>query len=194
MEDFNYDLMWQEEKPFADRLAQWIKTELKPKKVIDIGCGPGMYVAALREVGLTNSYGYDIDLRIGNKEKEGLYRVNMFELDDPANVVMCIEVAEHIPISKEKEVISSVVRNTLVGGTLIWSAAHPGQGGVGHVNCQTKEYWESKLSGAGMCRDFRSEDNLLKWIRSGYHMGWFSMNAMVFVRSRSGFMSLYGVS
>jgi uncharacterized UPF0146 family protein len=185
MEALDFDLMWKEEKPFAERLAQWIDKELSPEKIIDIGCGPGMYVRSLRELGL-DAYGYDIDPRVNGKEEEGIHRIDMFSLYDPADVVMCIEVAEHIPVTKEREVIESVARNTLVGGTLIWSAAHPGQGGVGHVNCQIKEYWECRLIELGMRRDFRRENDMLSWIKSGYHMGWFVQNAMVFVRSLGG--------
>jgi SAM-dependent methyltransferase len=182
VEAFDHDLMWREEKPFADRLAMWIKNNLKPQRVVDIGCGPGMYVAALREVGVSNTHGYDLDSRVDNRESEGLHRLSMFDLDDPADVVLCLEVAEHIPAMYEGEVASAVARNTMPGGTLIWSAALPGQGGIGHVNCQPKEHWEVLLSQAGMRRNLRCEEDLLSDIRAGYHMGWFSMNAMLFVR------------
>ena len=182
MDDFDYDLMWNEEKPFADRLAVWIKHNLNPFTIIDMGCGPGMYVAALREIGLREVFGYDIDKRVANREAEGLFKESIFDVSHPADVVLCIEVAEHIPQIRELDIAAAIARNTIMGGTLIWSAAHPGQGGVGHINCQPKEHWEKLLSHEGMRRDFRRENHMLNWIRSGYHMGWFSMNAMVFIR------------
>jgi 2-polyprenyl-3-methyl-5-hydroxy-6-metoxy-1,4-benzoquinol methylase len=180
---FDYDLMWCEEKPFADRLAVWIKDALKPSRVVDLGCGPGMYVAALREVGIKDTYGYDIDQRIADRDADGLHCRSFLDLYDPADVTMCIEVAEHIPAANEINVVEAVSRNTRPGGTLIWSAAHPGQGGVGHINCQPKEHWEGLLSRAKMRRDFKREDDMLRWIKSGYHMGWFRLNAMTFVRA-----------
>jgi hypothetical protein len=177
---FNFEAMWAEEKPFADRLAAWINYELSPRRVVDIGCGPGMYVAALRELGIS-AHGYDIHpgIRYGG----GLEQKSMFELAEPGDVAMCIEVAEHIPVEMGRDVVAAVARNTFPGGTLIWSAAHPGQGGVGHVNCQPKEHWDRLLRQAGMVRDFALEQDMHTWIRAGYHMGWFSLNAMLFVRS-----------
>jgi hypothetical protein len=68
------------------------------------------------------------------------------------------------------------------GGILIWSAAQPGQGGVGHINCQPKDYWAEQLQAAGLKRDEETERVLLSYIESGYHMGWFRQNAMVFRR------------
>jgi len=181
MENFDHKVMWKEEKPFADRLSQWTKTTLNPTKVVDLGCGPGMYVVSLREISV-NAYGYDLDARILNKESLGLRHANMFEVNDPADVVFCIEVAEHIAADHEIDVVKAVTRNTLPGGTLIWSAAHPEQGGIGHINCRPKDHWHTLLESCGMRRDHDRESQLLHYIRSGYHMGWFSMNAMVFVR------------
>jgi hypothetical protein len=68
------------------------------------------------------------------------------------------------------------------GGTLIWSAAQPGQGGTGHINCQPKDYWATKLQAAGLERASDLEKQMLAHIKQGYHMGWFASNAMCFRR------------
>jgi 2-polyprenyl-3-methyl-5-hydroxy-6-metoxy-1,4-benzoquinol methylase len=182
MEDFDYEVMWREEKPFADRLATWTKNVLQPKRVVDLGCGPGMYVTSLREAGV-QAFGYDIDERAKDRLHLGVHHTSMFEVNDPADVVFCIEVAEHIPDTLEGEVVKAMSRNTLPGGTLVWSAAHPGQGGVGHINCRPKEHWSALLQKEGLRRDYDREEQMKSWIRTGYHMGWFTMNAMVFVKS-----------
>lgn len=175
----DYDVIWKEEKPFADRMAVWFKRYIHPKKVIDIGCGPGIHVAALRGQNV-EAFGYDVDARVNGKKY--LSQVSMFELNDPADLVLCIEVAEHLPESMSDQVVESVVRNVLPGGTLVWSAAHPGQGGVGHINCQPKAYWEAKLTAAGLVRDVETERDMIKHASGGYHMGWFVQNAMVFAK------------
>ena len=46
---FNYNEIETEEKPFADRLATWIKENINLVHCLDIGCGPGTYVRSLRD-------------------------------------------------------------------------------------------------------------------------------------------------
>ena len=86
---------------------------------------------------------------------------------------------------RNDEARDAVIRLTSAvepGGILIWSAAQPGQGGAGHINCRPKDYWAEQLQAAGLERDKETEQALLAHIESGYHMGWFRQNAMVFWR------------
>lgn len=174
---FDFDQMTREEKPFAMRLARWIDHTIKPKRICDIGCGPGMFVESYLERGMT-AHGYDIDERVIGKSY--LTQISMFELNEPADLVTCIEVAEHIPTQMSDLIVEAMWRNTEPNGTLIWSAAHPGQGGVDHINCQTKEFWQEKLEKIGFIRDYELEGFMLEYIVGGYHMGWFKMNGMLF--------------
>ena len=90
-----------------------------------------------------------------------------------------MEVAEHIETTLSDSIVDSIIRNVNDDGMIIWTAAIPEQGGVGHINCQTKEYWEDKFISRGFYRDCTIENNLLEYIRSGPHMGWFLQNLMV---------------
>lgn len=175
----DFDRIEQEEAPFAARLAKWIADTLKPQCVNDLGCGPGTYVEALRSHGL-NAVGYDVDERIEGKEH--LIRRSLIDVDSPAEVTICLEVAEHIDSRWADEVVRSAVCNTAPGGTLIWTAAQPGQQGEGHVNCQPKAYWEEKLQNAGMVLDPELQGELLQYAKSGEHMGWFTQNLLVLRR------------
>ena len=173
----DYDEIESEEKPFANRLATWIKENINPKKVVDIGCGPGTYVYSLRDNGI-NAYGYDIDDRVDGKDY--LKKLSLFEINDKSDVVICLEVAEHIETSLSDSIVDSIIRNVNDDGIIIWTAAIPEQGGVGHINCQKKEYWEDKFISRGFHRDCAIESKLLEYIRSGPYMGWFSQNLMIF--------------
>jgi len=179
VDKINYTEIEKEEGPFADRLAEWIKSNLNPKTVLDMGCGPGTYVNALRKHGV-KATGIDIDPRV--KNKEWLKQEDMFDTVSTGQVVLCLEVAEHISGDKSDEVAKVVANAVVKGGTLIWSAAHPGQGGVGHINCQEKNYWEQKLQAYGLKRSVNIEKELIDFIKSGYHMGWFVSNLMVFLK------------
>lgn len=176
----NYYEIECEEGPFAKRLAAWIADTLQPQTALDIGCGPGIYVDALREHGIAAT-GIDTDDRVIGKAH--LRQESLFENEDSAEIVICLEVAEHIPAEQADDVAASVAKAVEPGGTLIWSAAHPGQGGVGHINCQPKDYWAERLTACGLQRDEEAEDHLREYSLSGYHMGWFVQNCMVFYRA-----------
>ena len=178
-ERINFDHIADEERPWAKRLALWIKHELAPKSVLDIGCGPGIYVDSLRDVGV-DAVGIDIDDRVHGKEH--LTYQSLFDItDESAEVVVCMEVAEHIDSALEDQVVEQVV--STVGNTLIWTAAAVGQGGIGHINCKDKEIWAEKITAAGLTRNFKKEKELIDFAQAGYRMGWFVNNLLYFERS-----------
>lgn len=173
----NYYEIEREEGPFAERLATWIKENINPKNAIDIGCGPGIYVNELRKNQI-DAVGYDIDERI--QDKEYLIQKSLFEIEETTEFVLCLEVAEHIDGNLNDQIVEKVSSVIESDGILIWSAAHLGQSGVGHINCQTKEYWIEKFENNGLTRDLKLEENLMSYISLGHHMGWFRMNGVVF--------------
>ena len=145
-------------------------------KIIDVGCGPGIYVKALREAGV-EADGVDLDpgcpyiiMDVFSEEFEEKF-AGKYDL------AMCIEVAEHLPASRANELVR---RLTKLAPTVLFSAAVPGQGGHGHINCQPKQYWIDKFAELNYVVDGESTDKLLQFIISGYHMGWFRNNAVVF--------------
>ena len=182
LRQISYCQIEQEEGPFAERLALWLAQVLQPARALDIGCGPGTYVRALRTAGV-EATGVDSDSRVMGVEH--LQQGDLLELQEQAPLVLCLEVAEHLAEHQADAVVAAVARAVEPGGVLIWSAAQPGQGGVGHINCQPKDYWADRLAAAGLQRDPALEGELLAYVSQGYHMGWFRQNAMVFCRSAS---------
>lgn len=177
-ERLNYEFMEDQEKPFANRLGAWIKNVLNPETVLDIGCGPGHFVDACRYHGI-DAKGYDIDERV--RGKEHLEYKSVFDIkDEKADIVICLEVAEHIDSDFEDEVVAKVAGATK--NTLIWTAAAVGQGGIGHINCKDKQEWADKLTKAGLTRNLIKEQMLIDDMRKGYHMGWFTQNLLYFER------------
>jgi len=175
--ELDYNVIEMEEMPFAQRLAYWIVNAIAPVDVLDIGCGPGMHVNALRAWNIP-ARGIDTDPRVAGHRY--LQQMSVFENELGADLVLCLEVAEHIEPEKEGEVVRKVVEATKK--TLIWSAAAVGQGGVGHINCKDREEWAKKLEAAGLVRNHFKERELLTYIMRGYHMGWFANNMLYFER------------
>ena len=173
--DYNY--IEAEERPCAARIASWIKDVVKPKNVLDIGSGPGMYVDELIKVGV-DAFGIDIDDRVEGKDY--LAKESIFDTKRTADTVICFEVLEHIdPIYADQEV-DALYNAVEPGGTLIFTAAQPGQGGVGHINCRPRMYWHDKLVARGLVYDKEQTQALIDYEITGIHMGWFVNNVMIF--------------
>lgn len=175
----DYEFLDQEEKPFANRLAVWIKDYINPKNVLDIGCGPGTYVYALSEQGL-DVIGIDVDDRVIDKPLLSQESLLEFNGKYKKDLVICFEVAEHIDPQYCDDIVKNVSDCVDVGGTLIWTAAKPGQGGVGHINCRTKEFWKEKFEKVGLTHDDKMQSDLIKYCQQGMHMGWFTQNVLCF--------------
>ena len=176
--NFDYDQMDSEERPFAQRLAEYIVAEY-PGAVIDLGAGTGVYVEELLRIGVS-AHGYDpTELQT---RPDLVNQSDMQEVAATARTVLCLEVAEHIEQSASHAVVEALWRCCEPGGRVIFSAAQPGQGGVGHINCQLPAYWQHLAGQQGFTRSSYQEWRLDRWIRSGYHMGWFALNRQVWCR------------
>lgn len=148
-------------------------------RVLDVGCGPGIYVRALREAGIAAD-GVDIDDRcpydvcdVFSDEFRNKYMNGNYTL------CMSLEVAEHLVPSKADEFVARLVA---VAPVVLFSAAQPGQGGVGHINCQSKSYWSSKFAEHNYEYNEAATRDIVAYMSSGYHMGWFVNNAQVFTK------------
>ena len=145
-------------------------------KVLDVGCGPGIYVKALQEAGI-DAEGVDID------PASPCTKIDIFsdrfrsKYWGQFDVALCLEVAEHIPERLADKLVECLVN---VAPTVVFSAAIPGQGGHGHINLQPKQYWIDKFGELNYVVDSDATNDLLKFMASGYHMGWFLQNAVVF--------------
>jgi len=145
-------------------------------KILDIGCGPGIYVKALREAGV-EADGVDLDPRCPYEVMDVFSDAFHQKYAGKYDLAMCIEVAEHLPETRADELVRRLIS---VAPTVLFSAAVPGQGGHGHINCQPKEYWVKKFALRNYVVDFEATEKLVSFMVSGYHMGWFRNNAVVF--------------
>ena len=114
-----------------------------PTSVIDFGCGNGDLLSGFAQnnikilgiEGTENAYFQSMIPR------ENLY---IFDISEPLvfkekyDLCLCLEVAEHIPADKAMVLITNLTR---ASDRILFSAAPPGQGGIGHINCQSQKYW-----------------------------------------------------
>lgn len=173
-----------EETPQAVRLAQYIRTFINPSAFVDFGCSTGIYVNEVqKQLPSIPAVGFEFS----KEAVEHAVCQNIIQYDltqpltmdhSPNTLGLCLEVLEHIDDTQWRPVLQNITRNC---DRVIFSAAIPGQGGTGHINCRHKIDWIKRFHELGWVVDLDATKHLLGFISQGYHMGWFTQNAMVLI-------------
>jgi SAM-dependent methyltransferase len=166
------------------KLAEAVMTTLRPKSVVDVGCG----------IGLLNSYMARAGARVLGLEGKWLENSNMvlppqfyqrvdleepFSLDQKFDLCCCIEVAEHLEPDRADSFVNDLCA---LSDAIVFSAAIGGQGGKGHKNEQWQSYWCQKFEQNGYItfdpfrEKFRRDDKILPW---------FKQNVLLFLKHES---------
>jgi tryptophanyl-tRNA synthetase len=74
----------------------------------------------------------------------------------PVDLVISIEVGEHIPKDFEQTFIDNITKSATKNIILSWAIV--GQGGNGHINCQNNDYIISEVTKRGW--NFEAETTL----------------------------------
>ncbi|MGB3908478.1 MAG: class I SAM-dependent methyltransferase [Methanomethylovorans sp.] len=115
----DYANEWVENSEPFKKMANYIKTTFAPKKVLDVGCGIGKLVDELRKLDI-DAYGLEFSKEFINISpcKDYIYEGNVFDLNEifeenSFDVVICMEVLEHIPPTKLNSAIQNLKRITI---------------------------------------------------------------------------------
>jgi SAM-dependent methyltransferase len=170
-----------------DAMADSIVRDLAPRNALDIGCGTGALLEALRarEVEVAGLE-YSI-AAIEQCHQRGL-SVRKFDIARHRlptdlrlrDLALSFEVAEHLPARLANRFVKLLAA---ASDTVVLSAATPGQGGTSHLNEQPHEYWIRKMARQGFSMD---RDLSLRWRAEwrGRTADWYNSNVMVFQRPR----------
>ena len=118
--------------------------------VVDFGCGLGTWLRAFKAMGVQEVLGLDgywcdktlLFKNILESEYKTVDLENPIVLDKPYDLVISLEVAEHLSEESADTFVESLVN---AGKVILFSAAIPGQGGHNHINEQFPEYWKEKF-------------------------------------------------
>ena len=154
-----------------------------PESFTDLGCGPGHLVQIADALG-SRSIGVDIALnkqfiRLPNRSK--IYQDNLIDMKspDPAEMVVCWGVAEHLPESDVETLCDLIAK--AAEGTLLFSAAAPGQGGSGNINEQPSQYWIDLFITRGFVYVWPLTEALRgEWAILAPNAQWYGQNLLVF--------------
>ncbi len=165
----------------VETAAQLIVETFNPKEVIDIGCGEGLFLDALKHRGV-QGLGCDISeaaLKVSPKD----FVIFQADATKPIrfnrrfDLCICIEIAEHIPKGGSKTLVQNV---TNTSDTIFFTAATPGQGGVGHINEQPPEFWEKLFKAQGYTLDKQTTKTLRTQLAEAEVLFWLYKNLMIF--------------
>jgi SAM-dependent methyltransferase len=126
---------------------------VKPRKVLDVGCGIGTWLSAFEANGVEGIHGIDgdyVDRRLLKISPDRFTARDLKNrLDVPGahyDLVVSLEVAEHLPESRAASFVATL---TQLAPVVLFSAAIPFQGGDYHVNEQWPDYWANLFSQNG---------------------------------------------
>lgn len=128
----------------ARKILGFLLNKLDCNSMIDYGCGTGTWLWVALGYGVSEVCGID-----GAYVPENMLMIPkecfvVADLSKPYSVAkkydlaLSLEVAEHIPKAAAEILIDNICKSADV---VLFSAAHPGQGGDEHVNEQPVSYW-----------------------------------------------------
>jgi len=158
-----------------------------PQSVIDIGCGPGIYLKEFAVRGV-KVIGYD-GSPTAKKESPMAAKIKIHDLCRPLalkkqfDLCLCFEVAEHLPAKCAPTLINTL---TKASSLIIFTAATPGQGprSIGHINEQPKEYWIKKFRTKNFGLDQKLTAKIKKEMKEKNVVWWIVKNLMVFRKNK----------
>lgn len=129
---------------------------VKPRRVVDVGCGEGLWGREFVERGC-EVLGVD-----GDYVQDPLIPFRAVDLEQPfyssdyvADLAVCLEVAEHLSPERAESFVTDLCR---LAPVVLFSAAIPCQGGNDHRNERWASYWVRLFE----CNDFHVSGDL-RW-------------------------------
>jgi SAM-dependent methyltransferase len=158
------------------------------QSLADVGCGSGAFAAELRGrsrsvAACEHAAGGRLAARLQGVPvtKLDLDRESPAQLPNRIDLAYCFEVAEHCTPSQGDRLVAFLCR---LAPTVVFSAAHPGQGGLGHINEQDQQYWGMRFEANGSpLSSEATEDLRRRFLANDVTAPWFVDNVMVFRRA-----------
>jgi SAM-dependent methyltransferase len=167
-------------------IARSIMDSFRPHSVVDVGCGSGWLLVALRQAGC-RVHGFDNSRAAVSRCIALGLAVERMDLEKPIwgadrfDVAVSLEVAEHLP---QKAAQAYVRFLTTLSDVVVLTAAQPGQGGVSHLNERPRHYWVEKFAGLGFVEDGKTSARWVAEWRAAAVAEWYVDNLMVFCRKQ----------
>jgi SAM-dependent methyltransferase len=176
-----YDIIREGCQSSAREVMTWLAGEYRLPRCLDVGCGEGWWAYWAKKSGLSEyAIGMDND-GFDSPCRADLDEWNKFDLASPEytfrgkqfDLTICLEVAEHLP----EHLADTLVRFLCDSSQelILFSAAIPGQGGMGHINEQWPSYWIHKFNDLGWSSvhlgfDFWENQSVEPWYKQNMYL------------------------
>ncbi len=179
-----FDYMDPGSRRSAASIVALLAPNLKPKSVLDVGCGRGVWPSEWRRARVLDSIGVDgpyvdrASLAIPYDSFVAWDLSQPLQLNRHFDLVQSLEVAQCIDAAHADVFVDSLCRH---GELIMFSAAVPGQGGERHVNEQPLQYWREKFAARGYAP--------FDWIRPAISAlpkiePWYRYNCLLYATAR----------
>lgn len=154
---------------------------VRPRSVVDVGCGTGTWLSVFAEAGVDEVMGIDGNHVVGAGLEIAEERFLAWDLSQSLrlerrfDLVVSLEVAEHLPGECAQTFVDSLVS---LGPIVLFSAAVPLQGGEQHVNEQWPSYWVRRFHDRGYVVIDCLRERI--WNEPGIDP-WYAQNLMLYV-------------
>jgi len=154
------------------------------RAIIDVGAGSGAYARWFAKQGLNVAACEHSRLGRTMARLQGIScRPLDLAVDPPTQIdgnfdlAYSFEVAEHVPPLMGTRLVTLLHE---CAPTVVFTAAHPGQGGTGHINEQPQRYWIGEFERVGMRYQREPTQVLREEFRHADVAPWLVDNVMVF--------------
>ena len=166
----------------AQRIVPLFLSLFPATSVVDIGCGVGGWLEVFAAHGVADHLGVDGDyvpldmLRFAHDRFRQADLSKHLDLGRRFDAAVCLEVAEHLSPDAADGLVKTL---TDAAPVVLFSAAIPRQGGIGHLNEQWPSFWAERFAARGYVAldPIRPE---IRW--DGTVEFWYRQNVVVFCR------------
>jgi SAM-dependent methyltransferase len=166
----------------AEVVLSLLFQHVKPRSVLDYGCGVGTWLAAAGQLGAERLVGYEGKWVTHEMLADRSIELHNIDLEREAapqrrvDLAICLEVAEHVSDEAGRRLVSSLCKSS---DLVLFGAAIPGQGGRHHVN----EQWQSHWVDAFFSNSFNAYDVIRPAVWSDGRVElWYAQNALVYAK------------
>jgi cyclopropane fatty-acyl-phospholipid synthase-like methyltransferase len=168
----------------AKRLSEFVVPLLGVSSILDVGCGRGAWLREWQNAGVKIAKGVDgpyvrqQSLLIDAQDFTAVDLSEKFDLGRRFDLVISLEVAEHLPRSCSEAFISSLVKHA---DLVLFSAATPGQGGENHINERPLSFWQDIFRSKG----YEAYDVIRPVFRANKSVEpWYRFNTILYANER----------
>lgn len=167
----------------AERIVPLVLAERLARSVVDVGCGTADWLAAFRAHGVEDVLGFDGEYVDRRRLAIPEWCFCVADLRRPMpdvgrrfDLAVSLEVAEHLPPERADGFVADLTR---LSDAVLFSAAIPLQGGVGHVNEQWPGYWAERFARHGF---FPRDIFRLRLWNDDQVAFWYAQNLLLYVK------------